>query len=66
MDEWNKRGLFYPTLMIAYEVADTPSDLIPLLSYMKDPGCFLQIKFIRDKQPKPLFKLKKANEVEEE
>ena len=51
MDEWNEEGFFYPTLMIAYEIADTMDDFVPLVVYESHPGIFLQLKFTRMHRP---------------
>jgi len=37
MDFWNSKGYFYPTLMIAFEIADIMQDFTPLISYVKRP-----------------------------
>jgi len=47
MDEWNQEGYFNPTLMVAYEIADTMEDFVPLIIYESHPGIFLQLKFTR-------------------
>ena len=66
MDEWNEEGFFYPTLMVAYEIADYQEDFVPIIVYENHPGIFLQLKFTRKHRTNSGFKLPKANPEKEE
>ena len=66
MDEWNEEGFFYPTLMVAYEIADYQEDFVPIIVYENHPGIFLQLKFTRQHRQNSSFKLPKANPEKEE